>query len=422
MKNITFTKKWWEKFIEDTNDLKSTTVIKNAISYEDVDNYREFVKQIVVSINKLKTTKYGYRIYVEGKKLDFSEMENKIFPNSPNEYESLEEWGTRIFDGKGYGIIINSGEKFNEKLSSDIATKLSPLMQSFGFPVDGINFSIFIGNYDQTPLGIHQDPMGENVLHFHVGSSSKEMLTWDEDLYVSKFKNENHNKHDYQSIINYATKHLIEEGDLYFMPHGEYHIGVQGGFSIAITVWFYNHSNNRLMYNYIEKLFTEIKINDSKNTIIYPINSKKDYRAKFEEITQKSAKNELFDKTLSEAMYEIFLDKQYCLESNAGYFQTPFENKEKEELCINDKVSFKKPYKVLYHYDEKNPKIIYLYIRGVKYKLNRINGIEELIEKLNNNNIVEIKALFQIFENNYKFEVLETLLNLFQSNNLLIKE
>lgn len=422
MQNITFTKDWWNKVILKTNNLQETNVIKKALNNEDISNYKDYVKQIIYSINQLKTTQYGYRVYVEGKKLDPSEMENEIFPNSPQDDETLEDWGKRIFKGKNYGIIINSGEKFNELLSSDVATKLSPLMQTAGFPVDGINFSIFIGNYDKTPLGIHQDPMGENVLHFHLGSSSKEMLTWDEDLYVSKFKNSNHDKHDYKSIINDATKHLIEEGDLYFMPHGEYHIGVQNGFSIAITVWFYNHSNNRLLYNYLDKVFNEIKLSNKENSIIYPLTSQGDYSTKFEEITQKSKKS-LYNSTLSEVLFDIFLDKQYCLQSNAGYFQTPFDNKEKIDFNIDDKVFFKKPYKVLYRYDENNKKIIYIYLRGVKYKLNKINGIEELIEMLNENDVIDVKTLFQIFENNnYKFEVLETLLNLFYSNNLLTKK
>jgi hypothetical protein len=48
-------------------------------------------------------------------------------------YEDLAQWSARVFGEKKFGIILNTGEKFNERLSAGIAAQMAPLFAQIGF-------------------------------------------------------------------------------------------------------------------------------------------------------------------------------------------------------------------------------------------------------------------------------------------------
>lgn len=64
---------------------------------------------------------------------------------------------------------MNNNEAFSEQLASRVLKMMSSLLKIAGLPPLGNEITVFIGNYGWTPLGIHKDHTGENVLHFHLG-------------------------------------------------------------------------------------------------------------------------------------------------------------------------------------------------------------------------------------------------------------
>ena len=242
---MNFNSNWWDMFLETTQNLSKTSVIKNTMDKTETENLRKNVLEVISELAKLRTNKYGYRVYVDGILLDYKEM-NRIYDSPPTIYESIEEWSSRVFGESKFGIIINAGEKFSHSLSKNIALKTKPLLDKVGFPREGINFSIFIGNYDKTPLGIHKDPLGEDVMHFHLGPGDKTMYTWSKEEYERLTTIEKYDRKETELFIPFATEFAFKEGDMYFMPEGEYHIGKQAELSIAVTFWRYNHTKEKL--------------------------------------------------------------------------------------------------------------------------------------------------------------------------------
>ena len=74
---------------------------------------------------------------------------------------------------------MNNNEAFSEQLASRVLKMMSSLFEIAGLPPLGNEITVFIGNYGWTPLGIHKDHTGENVLHFHLGPGRKQMYIWE---------------------------------------------------------------------------------------------------------------------------------------------------------------------------------------------------------------------------------------------------
>ena len=102
--------------------------------------------------------------------------------NPPKENEDIIDYCKRIFD-KRFGIIMNNNEAFSEQLATRVLKMMSPLFEIAGIPPLGNEITVFIGNYRWTPLGIHKDHTGENVLHFHLGPGRKQMYIWEDETY-----------------------------------------------------------------------------------------------------------------------------------------------------------------------------------------------------------------------------------------------
>ena len=144
-------------------------------------------------------------------------------------------------------MIINRLENFNPDLAVLISYKIALLLKKKGIPSLGLTFNIFIGNHGWTPLRIHKDERGENVIHFHLGKGSKTMYTWDKEVYESRTEPiERLNNMNIEEFLPYANKYPFDEGDVYFMPQGEYHVGYSGSLSMGLTLWFNNPVRSRL--------------------------------------------------------------------------------------------------------------------------------------------------------------------------------
>lgn len=201
---------------------------------------------IVSQLSQMRTSEFGYRVFLDGLQLGYKEMQ-AIYDKSPSPNETFEEWAKESFGDKKFGMIINRGEKFSPQLAEMVSEKITPILEKIGIPRLGITFTIFIGNYGWTPIGIHTDGTGENVLHFHLGPGRKTMYVWSKEEYENKTTPiERINNTEIEKHIDYATEYDFGEGDLYFMPEGEYHIGRSNDLSMGLTLWFNNHSKNQL--------------------------------------------------------------------------------------------------------------------------------------------------------------------------------
>ncbi|MES2118788.1 MAG: hypothetical protein V4578_26710 [Pseudomonadota bacterium] len=377
--NYVFSDSWWQRFQEQTGGLTRPSVFKDCLDEERIAFYQEAVLHIVRDLAALRTVQYGYRVYIDGRQLDSDEME-QIFDLPPAPGETFAAWVARAFGQRKFGMIINSGEKFHLGLMTDVAATLAPLFQDIGLPRDGINFTIFIGNYDQTPLGIHQDKRGENVMHFHLGPGSKTMHLWDKQQYLALSAQDGFDRKQIEALRVHATEYTFGSGDLFFMPEGEYHIGSQDGLSMGLTVWQYNHSDDLLAKHLHERLFKQVRVTQSQR-IRDDRNPLDDSSALDELLAVYRVRDELKDMNYSELLRETYTEWRYCVHSNAGYRHPPFELEDAAALTPDDVVQSEYPYQIQVRTSEAGK--MQVYVRGRRIDFKHFPCVQAMIAAIN---------------------------------------
>lgn len=374
-----FSSAWWEGFLDRTNTLREPAIFRDVLSPGEVGDYNASILEILRILCGLRTSMYGFRVFVEGKLQSADEMD-VIYDSPPLASESLKAWVIRVFKGRPFGIIINTGEKFDGALSASIAQKLQPLFQIVGMPRDGVNFTIFIGDYDKTPLGIHQDKRGENVMHFHLGPGRKKMYVWDDPKYQA-LRKQGLSGRDVDGMKAQADVYDFGPGDIFFMPEGTWHIGEQSDLSIGLTVWQYTHTNSHVMSNLhrflFSKVFAKADAAIQRDTNDIAVSTGLDGMLDLNPVPPQYAALS-YEDTLREA----YVDWRHGLKSNAGYRGIPFPKPSHFEIEPSQTIRLCLPYEILLRRRAADSKLN-IYVRGHVIELNDLDPLHGLVERLN---------------------------------------
>jgi hypothetical protein len=387
-----FDEVWWQDFMHQTNNMTATSTISNGLNPEQVKIMRRHVLDILAEVGQLHQEKYGYRLWIDGQQVEDLSPHFALHP-MPN--EDVETWVRRAFGDQKFGIILNRGEKFSSKLSQAAAVILEPILKMIGMPTEGILFTIFIGNYDMTPLGIHKDFAGKSGMHFHLGPGPKTMYVWEDDDYKTAPGEKRCNNMNVGPHLSTADKHTFQQGQFYFMPENKFHLGMQNELSIGLACWFYN----RCDYDFAGEL----------------INRFKAYHLKKSEGMLKSDKNPVDDTSAVEPVLslftlegredvgvkpllrEIYRDFRYSLFSNAGYRNRPVARATDVDIHPEDAVHTDEPYKMLCRADVR-PCHYDVFVRGTKVSLRNFAGLERIVDLLNSGKTVTVDQMISLLD------------------------
>ncbi len=393
---IPFQSKWWDGFISQTENLSKTVVLKNCLSIEETKLMRRYLLDIIAELARIRTDQFGYRIFINGIPQGFKDMQT-IYDSPPLINEEFEDWAKRCFKDNKFDMIINRGEKFSPKLAQLISFKIAPLLEKIGIPRLGITFTIFIGNYGWNPIGIHTDAKGENVLHFHLGNGAKTMYTWDKEVYENITTTfERINNTNVEPYISYANEFPYNEGDLYFMPQGEYHIGRSDDLSMGLTLWFNNHIKGELSKRAVKVIIDQyLQENDEvleldKNDIT-DISNFKDSLDLFE------IPAEMEKLTFKDLLKEAYREFRYSLYSNGGFWTRPVPLENEFIFSKENIIELEKPYTIHFHENIDKSKV-YIYSRGSKIILNNHQSIKNLIHEINKGHEISVLNLLKILD------------------------
>lgn len=410
-----FSSNWWEDtFLKGTETLTKTSVFKDCISKDETTLMREEIMSILRLLCELQTTQFGFRVYVEGKQLLKKEMQ-ALFDTPPKIGESITEWSTRIFGDKKFGMIINRGEKLNNELAIRMAHKISPLLEQVGTPLLGVNFTIFIGNYGWTPLGIHTDAPGESVTHFHLGPGDKTMYTWNKEEYEELAGDKKYNNKDVEKFLPYANVHPFKEGDLYYMPSNEFHIGRSDELSIGLTLWLNNHQKKDLAKKLMNVVLDQY-LEENEDTMSPDKNPLEDLSAAEQALALIKLPEDIKNLPFNEVMENVFKDYRYSLYSNSGYWTRPFPKEDETKYTLEDSFVLVKPF-VMKYVETLDRKNIYIYVRGTKVVLNNHACIKTLIETINKGEVMTIKEAFAILDSEWDDNIGFYIINLLDTHN-----
>ncbi|WP_373517647.1 hypothetical protein [Pricia sp.] len=409
-----FTANWWEHtFLRTTNSFTKAAVFEDCLPKKETQAMRANILDILRTQCKLKTTLYGFRVYVEGRQLTAKEL-NRIYNSPPKDIDSLTSWAQRTFGNQKFGIIINRAENLNNELAKRMAHKISPLLKKAGTPLLGINFTFFIGNYGWTPIGIHQDDPGESVIHFHLGPGEKTMYTWNEKKYKKLAGKNKANNKDEEKFLPYANVHLFKEGDLFYMPPNVYHIGKSDNLSVGLTLWFNNKLKSELAIKLL-KVVEDQYLEGNTETMLPDKNGIEDLSASRQAIDLFKLPKDLENLPFKIFMKEIFKIHKYALSSNSGYCTSPLPKKKQTEFSIEDHIMLEKPF-VIKYVDSLGGKNLLIFIRGAKLVLLNFEGIKSLIDEINKGKKVSVKYLLSLLDKDWNEDIGIFILNLIDTH------
>jgi hypothetical protein len=399
-----FSTEWWDNFLRDSGNFTKTKVYKDVISKDDVNLLKDEAVKILQEIYSHKTTNYGFRVYLDGKDQD-NDYISKLFEKPPTEKEKIENYANRIFEKQKFGMIINRTEKFSEKVSHNILLKLQPLLDKIGIPLTGLEMTLFIGNYGWTPLGVHIDNIGEQIMHFHLGPGPKTMCNWDVEKYTELTGKKDNNK-DIEPLLLYADKYPFETGDFYYMPWNKYHIGFSDELSVGFVVGFNNPTKKGFTSAILNSIHQQY-INDDKE-ILSP-NKETDIDLTFDNIESVINLSENLKKmTFIDLLKYLHKEFKLAILSNGGWANIPMTLHDKikydidcYEILENKKIITPYPFKTYY---EKIEEELVIFARGYKVKIKYHNELITIIEKLNQNKEEEVNELLKILKQDWPIE------------------
>lgn len=406
-----FSENWWKEFNKNSNHMSVPLVVRNVIK-RDAQRIRESIYEMLGNL-KNENNDLAWRIWVDGQQ-DKNKNKKKQIINDPIlSNDDLENWRKRNFGNQKFGIILNNGQKYSENSRSIISKYFEPLLKNKP-PFGGINFSIFIGNYGWTPLGIHEDHTGSFVMHFHLGPGEKTMYMWERENFKENLKGSENdmNPEKYLPFADYKCH--FKEGDVFFMPWNYYHIGKAEELSISLTVWFNYTTVDGILNGIWDNGFKRFKENGFGNRLLPNIEDNKD-TVPIDLIVSKLNENDCTQR-LKDFISEEIDDYTGALISN-NWYDTSNIKEINKTFDINDNTLITLKSTAIYY--KCFPELIKIYHNGNKLSLNYHPDLEVLIEKLNTYKIFKysniVEGLFIEWPSGISLRILE----IFGENNII---
>lgn len=367
---------FWKEFLIDTENFNKP-IIKKMVFQKDIQKLKDLVFISLKNMANEDLSPYGVWLNGENK----NELKGEI-AKGINEYDDIDSFSNSFFENYEFGVVAHHTNAYNDALAVEMYKMLFPLYDSLGVGIKGGDLNLFLGNYGWTPFGIHQDGKGENVIHFHLGPANKKMYLWSPDVY-SKIENES-----LETKIEKAEYIFdIAPGDLFFMPHGYFHIGYTPEYSIGLTSWFcfptYNDVREKIFNDLIKESNTYFVQND-ETTSSY--NIKSDFnKDTFKDIFLTNESSFTTEMQLNDLLSLYVLRNMLKLRSSL-FYTWPILVLKNQKRNNHEILELPQPYKIYSHYIDET-KTMFIYIKGHEFVYNHVDDIEniiDLIELLNN--------------------------------------
>lgn len=375
--------KWWENLDVLSNNLSAPCIVNNAIPDHDINILKEYVVDVLNKMVEQRESEINFRFFIE---------HNQIAQDHPDHIYNQEKvinaqtCSASLYEHHRFGIVMNNCEQYSDSLSRKLYEYIEPFIKKSGYPLGGFSIHMFIGNYGLTPLGVHMDRIGDNVLHLHLGPGSKTMYNWNEKLGQKLSLAGERNVQVIKDKIPFSTAYTFHSGDGYFMPWNFYHIGQSDDFSIGITLWFNNPSKNDL-FGELFKSFAKIPLKDERYDVV--INETSRFKLTNEKVGNRIALHtSLKEKTITQVFQILLSEYIYSLKSNNGWKTPP--QLLNENPCFNKLGKQLKKifiinhgYKIFHSQLTNRSENLSVFARGYKFSLPNHRSIKKIISILN---------------------------------------
>ena len=368
IEKVTVIEDQWHKLYADSKKLTNATSIQEAFTKNDISFIEDRLKTILTRFLEKGELHQGIKIYID-KKLSNHYTEDMV-ARKPKEGESLQDWCTAIFEDQKFGVVFNSLESYDNKLTERMCNIIQPLLKKAGMPLGGISFLFFMGNYGFTPFGIHKEAKGEEGFLFHMGPSNKTFYTWDIDE-LNAIEHNTEVFHNVDEMLPQSESYELSPKSVMFIPNHLYHIANTEEFSFSVVMDYINPSRNALELMIAEQITKEGNNLSKSKDYLSPVHPEK-----------KLDWNSILDKTTWEEKY-VFSMKRYIarLQSNSGILLPSIKEYENHIVTENFSINRKKEFSLVHYIDQNQQH--YVMARGNEIPIKENKHLLSLLDKLN---------------------------------------
>lgn len=407
----------WNSLLAETKDLDVPGKIDDILSEQECDVLKDIIVKFISRSKPENESKV--RLYIEGAQMLGKYLNQNFYFQLPYESENLIAWLQRAYRSRKFAIFLNNCESLDNSLSSKVASYVYPLLNRIGIPSCGLCIDVIIGNYGYTPFGIHVDTVGESIINFHLGPAEKIMYTWDSHEYVFAHHGTQNNQ-NIAPLIPFAKKFVINQGDIFFMPWNNYHVGYSSQISISLCVTLQSHLRDSLVSRVFDYMLADFS-KTQKPGILKPENNLSSFY-QFNSLNSEVENNRNWNiLSFYDAFKSCHQEFKLSLGSNGGLMPVSRSQLEKSANKMTEDDGFENqsfasvdPFKILYI--EQDPDVVIIFARGHKIICKNIFGIESIIKSLNDGCTIDFHTEVK---NLIPQDCLECVLDLFKELYLL---
>jgi 50S ribosomal protein L16 3-hydroxylase len=139
---------------------------------------------------------------------------------------------SRQLQGRCFGLIVQDFQMDQVEIWFRLRQFLRGLYEQVGMPRGHAKATVFLGNYQKTPFGLHQ---GDSNNFQFVVAGAKRLRLWPADFF--RHREDMSNRIGYERYLDGSIVLDAEPGDLIYWPAGYWHIGESvGGYAMGISV------------------------------------------------------------------------------------------------------------------------------------------------------------------------------------------
>ncbi|MCZ0975893.1 hypothetical protein O1L55_40835 [Streptomyces albulus] len=236
---------WTDEFPQKTNDRTSPYLFKGIIpattaQAEDVIDGLAAMRRAHAAGT---ASAAKARVYLGEERHD--ELVETVLTADPWKDGNFVPWMQQTTGAERFSLVLNGLETVSPALAAGLGTFLSSLFDGWGVPIGGAEQAVFAGNYSGTAFGVHEG--SEDAFLCHLGPGIKDFYCWPADEYVKRTGGKDPLKGDYQWLLPYGEKFVMEPGDALFLPARVFHVGRQNTFSVSVAVPLYTYPERRFL-------------------------------------------------------------------------------------------------------------------------------------------------------------------------------
>jgi hypothetical protein len=380
---------FWYKLRQDSKGFSSPVVGQNLHSFPI---NKQTVSNLFYDIySDIDGSKYDYiRFYIDGaENQDACKLFFDHYNNTADIDKVLNEYGRE----RSFGIVINGALRWKPELVEQLAEFLRPIYNQFDKHEIGFDLTFFIGNYGYTPFGVHLDDKNHRTLLVNLGPNEKQMMLWEQSK-IKDLYGDVSNIYDVDSLSIPPTRYKLNPSDYFLLPSQYYHVGYTKDISITAALILHREDHVKHISKELDRYLREIL----------------NFELDFDSPT-------LSNDWLSCVPQPCFL--QHCVEarrkSNGGFMYSPQKRAISFDMLSRSNALVRRSFPICYV--EQDPENIFIFAKGLSKQFNQVDNVKNLIDKLNQENFVEIQEVFKNLDKNElnKNNILKIIMFLYQS-------